>query len=259
MQLKVAGAQLPVTEHVKRNLAEILKAIEFAAAEKADILLTPEGSLSGYVSRFDQQEVCRALEEIQIKARAAEVGLALGTCFVESDGRCYNQIRFYDRRGMFLGFHAKMLQCGTLDEPSQGEINDFASAPLRTFTFSGIIVGGLICNDLWANPQCTPMSDSHLTQQLSQMGAGIIFHAVNGGRGGDPEWGEVAWQYHDANLRMRARAGHLWIVTTDNCHPLGTPTSAPSGIVDPKGNWVVKVPRQGIHFFTYTISMSEDN
>ena len=116
-------------------------------------------------------------------------------------------------------------------------------------------MGGLICNDLWANPQCTPMPDPHLSQQLAQMGAQIVYHAVNGGRDGS-EWSEVAWRYHEANLRMRARAGRLWVVTVDNCHPAHLPCSAPSGVIDPNGSWACQTAPQGEQFFVQTITLS---
>jgi predicted amidohydrolase len=255
LKLRVAGAQIPVGEDIAANTNAIVGAIEFAAEEKADVLLTPEGSLSGYTDSFDQAAAARALEEVTGRAREAGVGLALGTCFVESDGRCYNQIRFYDREGGHLGFHSKTLTCGTWDEPPQGEINSYAVAPLRTFAMNGITVGGLICNDVWANPCCTPMPDTHLTQQLAKMGARVVFHAVNGGRG-DDEWREVAWQFHESNLRMRASAGRLWIVTVDNCYPMELNCSAPGGVIDPGGSWVVRTPRRGMHFFAHTIEVA---
>jgi predicted amidohydrolase len=118
----------------------------------------------------------------------------------------------------------------------------------------GIHVGGLICNDLWANPQCTPMPDPHLSQQLARQDTRIVFHAVNGGRDGS-EWSQVAWRYHEANLRMRARAGRLWLVTVDSCHPLHLPCSAPSGVVDPEGNWVCQAMTQGEQLFAHTIHL----
>ena len=46
--MRVSGAQLDVTRDISRNLGAILCAIERAASDEADILLTPEGSLSGY-------------------------------------------------------------------------------------------------------------------------------------------------------------------------------------------------------------------
>ena len=248
MPLHVAGAQLPVTGDVDANIAAIERAIANAAQAGAEILLTPEGSLSGYTPAFDREAVTTGLAHVTSRARAAGVGLALGTCYEEPDGLCYNQIRFYNRDGTYLGFHSKQLRCGSLDAVPQGEINDYAAAPLRVFTFGAYTVGGLICNDLWANPECTPMDDPHLTQALARQGAGVIFHAVNGGRNGS-EWSQVAWHYHEANLRMRARAGKLWIVTVDNCAPETLPSSEPSGVVAPDGSWACRVAPQGEQFF----------
>ena len=53
MELRVSGAQIPVTADIAANLSTIARALEFAASEEADILLTPEGSLSGYTHQFD--------------------------------------------------------------------------------------------------------------------------------------------------------------------------------------------------------------
>jgi predicted amidohydrolase len=204
------------------------------------------------------EAVTVALQSLLSHAREVGVALALGTCYVEpEDGRCYNQIRFYDREGTFQGYHSKILRCGTLTEPMQGEINHFAESPLRTFALEGVSVGGLICNDLWANPTCTPVADPHLTQQLSRFGATVVFHAVNGGRDGS-ELSRVAWEYHESNLRLRARAGKLWIVTVDNCHPIDIPCSAPSGVINPAGEWVVRTPPQGEQYFVTDVAYPKD-
>src|SRR5262249_47453169 len=108
--------------------------------------------------------------------------------------------------------------------------------------------------DLWANPECTPMPDLHLTQQLSKMGAKVILHAVNGGRW-TGEYMEVVRKFHECNLRMRAKAGNLWIVTVDNSHPANLPCSAASGVIDPSGNWAYKAPNQGEQLFAHTLSV----
>ena len=240
---------MAVTRDVARNTQAILNAIAFAQQARADILLTPEGSLSGYTPHFDQQLVGEALETICSAAREAGVALALGTCYREpDDGRTYNQVRFYDRSGAYLGFHSKTLLCGTLQDEPEGEIRDFAVRPPRTFDLHGVCVGALICNDLWANPECTPMDDPHLTQKLARMGAKVIFHAVNGGRDGG-EWSRVAWQYHEANLRMRARAAGVWIVTVDSAHPVELPCSAPCGVVAPDGRWTIRTQPRGERYF----------
>lgn len=252
MDLRIAGAQLPVTNDIAANVAAIERAIAFAASEGADLLLTPEGSLSGYTPRFDTAAAADALAAVTDRARSVRLALALGTCFVEDDGLCYNQIRFYDAGGEFLGFHSKTLRCGTMTDPPVGEINDYACTPLRTFSIQGVTIGGLICNDMWANPGCTPMPDPHLSHQLSLLGAKVIVHAVNGGRDDSPI-SVTHGHFHESNLLLRARADRLWIVTADSAHPTTLPTSSPGGVVGPDGSWAVQAPRVGEQFFVHTI------
>lgn len=254
--IKVAAAQMDVTGDVDANVGVISRAIEFAIQEGADILLTPEGSVSGYTTDFDAKHVSDAVKALAARAAAGNLALALGTCFVEADDNlCYNQLRFYDRTGTLLGFHAKILRCGSLEDPSEGEIHEYAVRPLWTFEMCGVTVGGLICNDLWANPGCTPMDDPHLARQLSRKGARIVFHAVNGGRSGTDFDREVVRHYHESNLRLRAQAGRVWVVTTDNSFPSRWPTSSPSGVLSPDGNWMTRAPEAGEHFFTCDLTV----
>ena len=254
--LRVATAQIEVTGDIATNVQTIFRAVDRATAAKADILLTPEGSLSGYTHIFDQAKVDESLVKIVAKAGSQRLALALGTCYVEpDDGKCYNQIRFYDKGGTFLGFHSKILRCGSMNEPSKGEINHFETSALRTFELCGITVGGLICNDMWANPGCTPMADPHLSQQLARKGARIIFHAIYGGRNGGDWSRNVYWPFHETNLRIRAKTGKVWIVTADSCHPTDIPCSAPSGVLQPDGQWAVQAPNQGEQIVVYTIKL----
>ncbi|MBM3502056.1 MAG: hypothetical protein FJX74_25670, partial [Armatimonadetes bacterium] len=69
MPLSVAGAQMPVTLDVSANVQHLLRAVDFAAGEHADVLLTPEGSLSGYTHEFDPGRVEAALAEVLEHAR----------------------------------------------------------------------------------------------------------------------------------------------------------------------------------------------
>ncbi len=255
MSLRVAGIQMPVTRDVQSNINHIESAIAWAKSENADILLTPEGSLSGYTHEFDSQEVTTALTQIARVAKETGIGLALGTCFIEpDDGECYNQLRFYDKSGDYLGFHSKTLPTGTMTDSPIGEINHYSIRPLRTYNFHGITLGGLICNDLWANPVCTPQADPHLTHLLKGQGAQVILHAVNGGRS-RAEWSTVNWDYHSANLRMRARASKIWIATVDSSEPVDIRCSAPSGVINPDGSWQCRTKDTGIDRFVYTIEV----
>jgi predicted amidohydrolase len=185
------------------------------------------------------------------------VALALGTCFQEpGDGNRYDELRFYNPHGRYLGFHAKVLLCRRIADPaSKGEIDYFSTRPLRTFELNGIPVGGLICNDLWANPEWTPQADPHLSQQLAGRGVRVIFHAVNSGLG-KGESLELNRQFHESNLRIRARAGKLWIVVADAVDPEGRlANQCPSGVVDPSGNWAIRLDTHAERFFAYTIDL----
>ena len=254
--LRVATAQIPVTRDIAANVETISRAIDQAVAEKADVLLTPEGSLSGYTPDFDREQALKGLKQIVEKASQHGLALALGTCFVEpEDNRCYNQIRFYNAKGKFLGYHSKTLLCGSMTDPPKGEIEHYAVSPLKTYTLNGITIGGLICNDMWGNPGCTPMPVTHLSQQLSAKGARIIFHAINGGRDGG-DWSEqVYWPFHETNMRIRASSGKVWVVSADNCHPMDIPCSAPTGVLQPNGQWAVKAPKKGEHIVVHTIEL----
>jgi predicted amidohydrolase len=256
VRLRVAGAQIPVGRDVRQNLEVLTRAIQFAAREQAEVLLTPEGSLSGYTHEFDAPATAQALESVVRQAREANVALVLGTCFADADGARYDAQRFYDRAGNFLGFHSKILLCRRVADPrAKGELDFFKSTPLRTFTLQGLTVGGLICNDLWANPEWTPMADPHLARQLAGLGARVVFLSVNSGQA---EGDELALNrgFHESNLRMRARSAKLWMVVADACDPQGQRASnCPSGVLSPDGRWVVRVDSPGEQFFAHTIEV----
>jgi len=259
VRLRVAGAQIPVGRDVAENVAAIGRAIDYAAAEKADILVTPEGSLSGYTHEFDRDATARGLQEVLRRARAAKLALALGTCFQEDDGHPYNEIRFYDKEGTFLGFHAKILLCRRIAFPDRkGEVDAFRTKPLGTFKLNGLTVGGLVCNDLWANPEYTPMDDPHLSQQLSKMGAKVIFHSVNAGQSKEGEELTLVRSFHEANVKMRARGGRQWVVVANAADPKGERSGhVTSGVVDPAGKWVVQADLKGERFFAATIEIEK--
>jgi predicted amidohydrolase len=252
--LRVAGAQLPVTKDVQKNRAAIMRAIEFAAREKAEVLVTPEGSLSGYTAEFDSAATAQALETVCQRARLAKLALVLGTCFVEPDGTRYDAQRFYDQEGEYLGFHAKILLCRFVADPKRkGEVDSFKSVPLRTFQLHGLTVGGLICNDMWANPEWTPMADPHLARQLGDLGARVVFLSVNSGQD-EGEALALHRAFHESNLQLRSRSAKLWVVVANACDPQGRrEANCHSGVLAPDGHWVVQAGPKGEQFFAHTI------
>ena len=184
-RVKIAGLQMLVTEDVSDNEGRIAEGLERAAADEADFLLTPEGLLSGYYAGFDREEVAAGTARLAERARELGVGLALGTCYKEVEGEseyCYNQVRLYAKDGKYLGYHAKMLRCSSLEYPGTGEMRDYVEGALRTFEWHGVRFGALICNDLWATPRWTTIPNPYLPWKLKQMGAQFMLHAINSGR-----------------------------------------------------------------------------
>lgn len=248
-QLRVSLLQMCIDDNnVSKNLETILQAIDRAHEDKADILLTPEGALSGYHHRFDQAEVAAALAKVESRAAEKGVGLALGVCIEEDDGKRYNEVRVYDKTGRFLGFHSKILRCSPPKPdcdpaiPYYREHINFAAVPLRTFDFHGVNIGVLICNDMWANPQYTGEDDPHLLQKLSQMGAKLVLHAVNSYCDDTPLIQITTRNYHEANLQIRALAAEIPVATVNNASCEGIPVSCPGGCIGVDGEWLMKLP-----------------
>jgi predicted amidohydrolase len=234
---------MPVTTDIRRNAEHILCALEQAAADRAALLLTPEGSLSGYTSHFDQRELENSLQTVTDRAKALGIGLALGTCSREDDGLCYNQVRVYFPDGTYGGFHAKILRCAPLDDPHGGELAEYAAKPLRSFEWEGATFGCLVCNDLWATPGYTTVANPYLAWQLAKLGCRFILHAVNNGAKGRYR------AYHEANLALWAFALKMPIVTV-NAPPANGAVNSLSGVMGPDGEWLCQVPEEGSQYFS---------
>ena len=65
--IRLAGAQIPNGADIQINKKEIFKALDWAKENEVDELLTPEGSLSGYETRWQNKmpELHEALFEVQ--------------------------------------------------------------------------------------------------------------------------------------------------------------------------------------------------
>jgi predicted amidohydrolase len=273
--IRVAGAQMAVGSDPQENAARVIAAVRRSAAAGVDLLLTPEGSVSGYHTDpdFPAQAIRDAVEAIRGEASRLAVALALGTCYVEADGHRYNQIRFYDRAGSLAGVHSKILLCrrargktttnrrwdggviGEASAPGRDELGVFAAGRLEPVLLDGMLLGGLVCNDLWANPECTQMDDPHLLQRLAEQGAKLVLHAVNSGHASGDEL-RLHRSFHEANLRMRTRSAGVFLVTVDAADADGRRSAmAPSGVLNPSGNWLVRSRFVGEELFFADINL----
>jgi predicted amidohydrolase len=252
--LRISGLQMLVAHDIAENERRITAGIERAAADRAHFLLTPEGSLSGYHPDFDRDEVAAAVARVAAVAKDAGVGLALGTCYKETDDGseyCYNQARVYSPEGNYLGFHAKILRCSSLSHPGTGEMKDYVEGRLRTFEWRGIQFGVLICNDLWATPRWTTIPNPYLPWKLWQMGAQMVLHAIHSGRD------QAHRPFHESSSELWARALSLPIVQVNAAPADGGPVNAASGAIGPDGERLLVVPDVGEQYFVCDLPIAQ--
>jgi predicted amidohydrolase len=247
-----SGLQMTVTNVIKNNQEQIMTGIGKAAQEGASFLVTPEGSLSGYTSNFSQSELESALAEIKAVAMKMKVGLMLGTCYKEmKNGKefCFNQVRVYSPEGDFMGAYSKILRCSNIDLPGTGEMCEYVEGELRTFDWKGLRFGILICNDLWATPGYTTMPNPYLALRLKQMGARLIVHCINSGTV------QKYRPFHESSAELWAFSTQLPILEVNAAK--GTEMiNAQSGLIDAKGERIVRVPYTGLQFFTARIYLA---
>jgi len=259
--LRLAGAQIDCTTDINQNINNIKNAIDWAANNTVDYILTPEGSLTGYFPKWDSYDnrtinnVYLAEKEVVKYAQEKNVGLCLGTMWGEEDTnfsegyRKENQIRFYSKEGKFIGSSNKTY---TIPEYDQTVPN--SSMPtkyLLPFEHSAFEATGLICNDFWGGTfKNLPSLPLFAGERLKTH---VIFHATNGFRGKMPNYDEITDIWHEGNLRMTSYNVGIPIITADSsCTFEGKQhkTSSTSGILL-NGIWVAKAPRIGTHYFYY--------
>ncbi len=242
--IRVAGIQMQVSPDLPVNLERILAGIRWAAQQGAYFCLFPEAALSGYHGKFDQAEVESGLDEIARACRECSISSLVSTCMREN-GRTYIQLRVYSADGRFLGAHAKMMP--TLGDRAFCE----PGTELRLFRERGITFGCLICNDLWVTPGCGPYPDPRLTYQLGQLGAQVVFHAINSGAE------QRYLPYHESNLALRANESCFPIVTANAA--MGTlPVNCGSGVMGSGGIWLVRADPVGAQAYLADLIVGRD-
>jgi predicted amidohydrolase len=265
VDIRFAGAQLPASEDLSKNVTDIKDAIDWAGKNAVDYLLTPEGSLSGYFPGFDTykgrtaQDLYDAAKEVVECAVENNVSLCLGTMWCETDDRFpegyrkENQIRFYSNFGTFLGSTNKSYTIPEYDQTMRSDAINIVSIHDDT-----INAAGLVCNDFWGGPLSKNLSlPIHVVEDLN---AQVIFHATNGFKGELPNYDEITNAWHEGNLRMLSFSTGVPIITVDSCYKMnGFPyegnTSSQSGILL-SGMWKVKAPRTGIQYFYHDFDHS---
>ncbi len=238
--VRITGVQMVVSDSEKENLPRIL---DYIKSIDTDFMLFPEMSLTGYHPNFGDAR--DAWAQIATACRQRYTTAIIGTG-AHVDGKSYIQSRVISDAGDLLGTYEKIVP--TKSERAWCRPGE----SLPTFASFGVKFGCLICNDLWVTPGCGPYPDPRLSYQLGQKGVQVIFHSVNSGTS------EIHRPYHESNLSLRAMEAGVFIATANAASRNGHSVNAPTGIVAPNGEWLVRCPLEGEHVYSYDLDLDQD-
>jgi NAD+ synthase len=152
-QLKIVSSQLNTAVNDIRGNVDLIKgAYEDARNKGADLLVTPELSISGYplADSVSQPDLLRAsllaLNELKALSKKDGPALLVGLPYLQEDGSIYNMAVLL-HEGMIKGSVSKqhLPNYDVFDEK-----RNFAPGPKTVpMEFKGFKLGVLICEDLW--------------------------------------------------------------------------------------------------------------
>lgn len=249
--LRWGGAQIPVSSDCEANTRTLIRAIDWAAEQGVDYLVTPEGALSGYARDWhsDPEQLAHCLREVEAHAAKRTVAVFLGTLWQEGHSRQQqlNQIRFYGKDGVLHGRTNKKLLTAW-DEALGIEEGTTPNIMIVPWQQQLIPTAGFICCDLYGREGWP-----NQVAAATRLGVRLLIHSTNAIRDRGTVHDSVMWDWHSAHFRLITYLARLPLITVDNCwHMEGTAysgsTSSPSGVII-SGQWQVQVPRQGSHYF----------
>jgi predicted amidohydrolase len=258
--MRIAGAQIPVTNNVSKNYEAIKKACDWAIENNVDYLFTPENALSGYVSDYNIntcKETEEAMENLVKYVSNKKLGLIVGTQWLDDKdtfnegvfGFKSNQLRFYNQEGEYIG-STKKTKVVSFDEGCIAE----TKVPVMTLTKGQekLKIGALICNDLVGNYYDGGIN---LARRLKDEQVALIIHASNTQKDQGPPVKLIHDNFHNACIQFVSYATNTPILTVDNpWHIHGVEskdgTSFTSGIYLPL-EAKYQAPKTGTQYFYY--------
>lgn len=246
---------MPCTTDLAKNVTSIKASLDWAAENKVDYLLTPEGALTGYIPDFDTRggrtfdDVLAAEQELIDYCREKQTGLLLGTMYID-DGLRRNQIRAFNLAGTLIGTANKTAVVGDEKVVPATDGPQFIQLHIP-HTTTLVKTAGLICNDMWGGGYHVDC----LANKARLQGAQLIVHATNAWRGFNQTEDDVLNDWTNANLRFMSYFTTKAIITVDNSimHngvEYDGYTASESGVLV-QGNWKTQVPRTGAQNFYY--------
>lgn len=224
--LRVATTQFPVSDCVESNAVRIRRLIVDAAESGADVVVFPEGALSGYRRRrtcasnrdFDWVRLREETQSILELARKHRIWVVLGSChYLSPSEQPTNCLYIVSSTGRIVDRYDKlMLFKSELDLHSAG-------SRLVSVRIKGVRCGFMICYD-----SCFPRLYETYRKRVVEVLFHALHHADNPGASGLDEI--LASQF-----RVRALDYGMWIVISNSS---ARHCRLPSGFAKPDGTLV---------------------
>jgi predicted amidohydrolase len=249
-EIVVGGCRIPVTHNVADNLAEIKKAINWAAENNVDIMSTPECALSGYMWRPANQkdprvaEINNAIKELQRYSVEKRVDLILGTAWYNAKNEWTN-LQAFIINGECKHTHRKVV---LFEKESVYYVKGSGSA---VFDYKGLKIAGMICNDFWASPAIFGGQSGDLLKGLHDQCVNVVFLSANVPKTPGPN--NIFYNWHKNFIEMFS-ASNVWntVVCDTSNNTDGTSyngdSCVPCGVCDYATEWVM-APEKGTAYF----------
>ena len=217
MAMRVVIAQISTTPDADANASRAVKIIERHAG--ADLIVFPEGSLSGYLppfGRLDTAAIASAIERVGDAARSAST-TALCGAIVHRGGRWVNA-------AVAVGATTAWYEKTNLAAAERGVLE--AGNALPVFDAGGVSIGVQICRELRYPEQW---------RRLAGRGAQVLVHLNNA----HDESGAADMTIWRSMLVSRAAENQRFVVSAN---AVGPAQRVPSIAIDPAGTVIHESP-----------------
>jgi predicted amidohydrolase len=254
-KLNIATCQFPVSRHIKKNLAFILRQIEYAKQKKAEMVHFSESSLSGYagIDFYDYAEVDEELLKLSLKqiidlSAKLKIWVIIGGHHFEGRNRLpYNCLWIIDENGSIVQRYDKRFCTGNAGEEEHSYFK--AGKKPRQFMVKGIKCGVLICHE-WRYPE--------LYREQHGLGTKILFQSWYDGNLTVKHYkkdGKDLGSLITGTVRGNAANNRLWISASNTSKK---ESSFASFVVQPNGKILNQLKRNVTGVLVNQIDLSKN-
>jgi len=232
-------AQFPISSNITSNLQIMLNTV--SQVEENEVVLFPEGALSGYDSdpsfleQVDLEVLKWAMGELQTAVSHKKIHLIFGSCLFEQ-GKWVNAGLYFSHNATPFIYHKVNLATN-----ERGHFQ--AGSTLPTFTLN---VGKLQITA--AMQLCREIRFPEQWQYLARSGAQILFYLTNAV--GDDAVLPV-WRSH---LVSRAAENQRFVIASNNAHDQ---QKCPTMIINPSGNVLAEIVSANIETQRVQIQLNQ--